>query len=272
MKDGVSDLGSVDALLLLGDRTAEISITREQYLDVLHAALSGAPPEVTAAKLAHWTLSSVETSLQRLGEHASALAAKLGKEVDVSVDGGGIGLDGERWSGFWASLVHAVRNAVGHGLETPEERLRGGKGASGTLRLRAALEQRNFVVELEDDGRGIAWSKVADRLRERGLAADTTEALLEGLFADGLSTAESVTDLAGRGVGVGALRAMVRELDGSVSVHSTLNGGTTLRCTFPASSAMVEPAWVLKREMARFASCNPSLRREAGKGSVQRAA
>jgi two-component system chemotaxis sensor kinase CheA len=203
---------------------------------------------------------------------ASALAEKLGKEVDVSVDGGGIRLDSERWERFWSSFVHAVRNAVDHGLEAPEERAERGKGATGILRLRAVLTQDDFAIELQDDGRGIAWSTIAERLRARGHAAQTTEDLVEGLFADGVSTAMEVTEVSGRGVGMGALREVARALGGSIEVRSTLNGGTTIRCVFPGSCATVDPSWVLEREMARSAASRSACPTRADRVALRRAA
>ena len=258
--------------LVLGGREDGIAVSREQYREVLGAALAGSPPNVTASMLAEWSLTAVEPSLARLGAAASVLAAKLGKEVDVSVDGGGIRLDGERWEGFWSAFVHAVRNAVDHGLEVPEERRERGKGATGILRLRAVLAHDDFTVELEDDGRGIAWAAIAERLRARGHAAETTEDLVEGLFADGVSTAAEVTEVSGRGVGMSALRAAVRARGGAIEVRSTLNGGTTLRCVFPAACATVDPSWVLEREMARSASCRSGAPTRAARGSLRRAA
>lgn len=246
---------------LLGAASGGISITREQYREVLDSALRGAPSEVTAQMLARWTLTSCNTSFERLAEHASTLATKLGKDVTLAMDSNEIYLDGDRWAGFWAAFVHAVRNAVDHGIETPEERVETGKSPAGRLSLRAEVDTRELVIELADDGRGINWSRIADRMRERGLPADSAEELVEGLYADGLSTASTVTELSGRGVGMGALRDEVRALGGSISVHSSTCDGTRIRCTFPAFHANVDPAHVLEREIAH--TVTTGLRRAA---------
>jgi two-component system chemotaxis sensor kinase CheA len=183
------------------------------------------------------------------------VAFKLDKQVEVVTDGGGMRLDNERWGGFWAAFVHAVRNAIDHGVELPEERVESGKLPAGQLALRATLENQSFVIELNDDGRGIAWKRVGQQLRERGLSSATTQDLIDGLFMDGLSTADGVTDVSGRGIGMSALRAAVQERGGRVEIRSELGAGTSLRCVFPASAVTVDPAWVLKRELARQLSC-----------------
>ena len=247
VRDGVA--------LLLGEKACSFAVSRDQFVDVLGAALSGEASGVTATKLANWMLTPLDVSFARLGEHATSLASKLEKQVEVACDGGGMRLDNERWAGFWAAFVHAVRNAIDHGVELPEERVAGGKLPAGQLALRATLEPKAFVIELSDDGRGIAWKRVGQRLREVGLPSVTTQDLVEGLFVDGLSTADGVTELSGRGIGMSALRAAVQERGGRVEIRSELGAGTSLRCVFPVAAVTVDPAWVLKRELARQAAC-----------------
>jgi two-component system chemotaxis sensor kinase CheA len=240
---------------LLGEKACSFAVSRDQFVDVLGAALSGEAPRLTATKLANWMLTPLDVSFARLRDHAGALAFKLDKQVEVVTDGGGMRLDNERWGGFWAAFVHAVRNAIDHGVELPEERVESGKLPAGQLALRATLENQSFVIELNDDGRGIAWKRVGQQLRERGLSSATTQDLIDGLFMDGLSTADGVTDVSGRGIGMSALRAAVQERGGRVEIRSELGAGTSLRCVFPASAVTVDPAWVLKRELARQLSC-----------------
>jgi two-component system chemotaxis sensor kinase CheA len=239
---------------LVGRSADALVVTHEQYVDALQAAVEGAPAKELAARLASWATTPVARSFERLGEHAYALAAKLGKEVEISADAAGAQLHVGRWGRFWGALVHAVRNAVDHGLEAPEERVARGKSRAGKLAMRARLDRTHFVVELHDDGRGIDWERVAVRLHERGLPAETADELVEGLFADGLTTTSAVTELSGRGVGMSALRAAVRELGGVVEVLASPEAGTLVRCVFPAACALVAPQWVLDRELARQAA------------------
>jgi two-component system chemotaxis sensor kinase CheA len=126
--------------------------------------------------------------------------------------------------------VHAVRNAVDHGIETPEERSAAGKSMPANIYLRARVENADLVIELQDDGRGINWNKLAERAKQRGLPHHTQNELLEVLFMDGVSTRDEVSDLSGRGIGMGALRASCLALHGSVEVESQPGKGTLLRC------------------------------------------
>jgi two-component system chemotaxis sensor kinase CheA len=145
-------------------------------------------------------------------------------------------LDHRRWAGFWAAFIHAVRNALDHGIERAEERATLGKRQAGTLALRTFEEKDRFVVEISDDGRGIDWSRIAERARSAGLPASTPSDLERALFVDGISTAASVTDVSGRGVGMGALLSATETLGGKLSIESARNKGTTMRFTFPPAA------------------------------------
>ena len=239
----------VDALL--GQSIEGLTVSQARYVETLQAAIVGAPTQEIASQLASWATTPVAMSFERLGEHAHALAVRLGKEVEISADAAGAHLHDGRWRSFWGALAHAVRNSVDHGLESPEARALLGKPRAGKLTLLAQLDHTHFVVELQDDGRGIDWSLVATRLRERGLPAETADDLVEGLFAVGLTTRSAVDEVSGRGVGMSALREAVRELGGVVEIHSSPESGTTVRCVFPAACASVTPGWVLERELAR---------------------
>ena len=119
-----------------------------------------------------------------------------------------------------------VRNAVDHGLEPPADREAAGKPPVGTIRLRAAEADGRVVIEIRDDGRGIDWNRVAQKARLLGLPWDQPEDLVAALFADGLSTKDSVSETSGRGVGLAAVRAACRELGGDVSVTSEPGKGS----------------------------------------------
>jgi len=134
----------------------------------------------------------------------------------------------ESWATFWSGFTHAIRNAVDHGIESPEERLAAGKPAQGKIRLTTRLLDDDLLVEIADDGRGIAWNLVRARAAAVGLAHDTREDLTEALFQDGLSTKGEVSEFSGRGIGMGALRAISRKMGGSVQVTSAEGQGTCL--------------------------------------------
>src|SRR5262249_9144976 len=128
-------------------------------------------------------------------------------------------------------LVHMIRNAIDHGIEPPEERLKAGKPASGTIRLSAAHERGGIVIEIRDDGKGLDRERTLAKGLDRGLVKPhqgLTEAEVFGLiFAPGFSTAETVTDVSGRGVGMDVVKRNVEKLRGKVEIESVSGQGTT---------------------------------------------
>ncbi|MGC4070625.1 MAG: ATP-binding protein [Polyangiaceae bacterium] len=192
---------------------------------------------------------------QRAGEQAKQLARRIGRApVDVYIDDGDVRLPAERWNSFWNAFVHVVRNCVDHGLESAEERLRCGKPEHGKLRFRSRQEAGNFVITVEDDGRGIDWDKVKAKAQSLGLAVATQKDLETSLFADGLSTKDTVTDVSGRGVGMGAIFAVTLSLGGRVGVQSRKGEGTAFVFTIP-----VEGNDTIPKE-SQFPGARPSLR------------
>ena len=137
------------------------------------------------------------------------------------------------WAALWSSLVHVVRNAVDHGIESSEERIAQGKPAAGSLELSARHEGGRAVIEIRDDGRGVQWPRVAARAEAMGLPNSTRQDLVEALFTDGLSTRDRVTELSGRGVGLSAVWFSVQRLGGTVRVESEPGCGTTVRLDLP---------------------------------------
>jgi two-component system chemotaxis sensor kinase CheA len=141
-------------------------------------------------------------------------------------------------------LTHLIRNAIDHGLETPGERLEASKSEQGTLRLTASHQGGSVIIEVADDGRGIDWQRVRDKGVARGLlpagAAVGEDQLRELLFAPGFSTAASVTDLSGRGVGMDVVRRNVDALSGALTLSSELGKGTRVRIKLPLTLAIVD--------------------------------
>jgi two-component system chemotaxis sensor kinase CheA len=142
-------------------------------------------------------------------------------------------------------MVHLVRNSLDHGLETTEERIAAGKPETGTLEISARHAGGNVVISVRDDGKGIDARRVAQKAAEKGLiphdAVDTidTPKAIELLFHPGFSTAESVNDISGRGVGMDAVRNMVRALGGEVLVTSELGKGTDAQIRLPLTLAIM---------------------------------
>ena len=162
-------------------------------------------------------------------------------EPIVTITDAGVRQDPERWGAFWSTLSHVLRNAVAHGLETPDERVAVGKQPAGRLVLDARIRDGELQISVSDDGRGIDWEAVAERARAVGLPSETEADRLAALFSDGLTTRVDADALAGRGVGLAAVKASVDSLGGRISVQSMPGRGTCFRFHFPADG-VVQPA------------------------------
>lgn len=207
----------------------QVHVARAELAALAEGVDAGLSNEEVGAQLRRWTWEPTATSLERLGGQAKALAARLGRgTIEVVCEDDGIYLDSTRWSAFWAGLAHVVRNAVDHGLEPPEERRLHGKPDSGRLTFEARRVDGLLYIAVTDDGAGIAWDRVAERARTAGLPHATQDDLVEALFADGLSTTETVSQVSGRGVGLASCREVARELGAELHVRSTPGNGTTI--------------------------------------------
>jgi two-component system chemotaxis sensor kinase CheA len=203
----------------------------DQLCQDVARGLSGAE---VMRRLAAWRCEPVAVPLQRLADHARALARRLGKEDPVvEVAAPGLSLDRQRWSALWAELVHLVNNAVDHGFDSAEERHRAGKPARPHLRLAARSEGSSLLIEITDDGRGIDWDRVRQVAAERALPAETAAQCSEALFTPGFSTQSQITATSGRGIGLSAVRARVDQRHGTITVDSQRGSGTTWRLSFP---------------------------------------
>ncbi len=157
--------------------------------------------------------------------------------MDVHVDGGGLRLDSGAWAPFWTALVHAVSNAVDHGIEPADERQAHGKPAAGNLWLVATEAADGVTVTVRDDGRGVDWNRVKEKAAGAGLPSASRADLVAALFAEGVTTAGAATVTSGRGVGMGVLLEATAALGGQIDVMSETGQGTTVRFRFPRGSA-----------------------------------
>lgn len=214
------------------DRSDTIEL-QPQHFEQLRtiAAKSDIADEVNEL-IEYWSHEPIAMHLHRLGRYSKQIAQRLNKELRVTVEDNSIRLPRNCLGAFWASLTHVVRNSIDHGIESPEQRAGSGKSTHGTIRLSAAQVGDRIDVVISDDGRGIDWEKVRSKARQVGLAHQSQADLIEAVFSDGLSTAESVTDLSGRGVGLSAARAACHQRNGSVALHSQPMQGTAFTFSF----------------------------------------
>ena len=189
-------------------------------------------------KIHNLRLEPVRRRLDHFGEQAKRIAERLDKAVDVTVEDNDIRLDPRAWAPFWNAFIHSVRNAVDHGIESKEARRTSGKAETGKITLRTRVAEERFIVEICDDGRGIEWELIRGRAFSAGIPCETPEDLLQALFRDGLSTAKSVTDISGRGIGMGALLDAATALEGKVCVETVVGSGTLVRISFPLSALL----------------------------------
>jgi two-component system chemotaxis sensor kinase CheA len=192
-------------------------------------------------------LSSVTDRLPRVARDA---ARREDKDVAVDVEGADVKLDRDVIARAGDALGHLVRNAVSHGIESPDARTAADKPATGTVTVRARRDGDDVVIEVTDDGRGIEVEEVRERAIEAGLVTAAEAAELSRsetydlLFRAGFTTAEEVTGVSGRGVGLDAVGDAVSALDGSVELKSTPGEGTTVRLRLPVTVAMAEVLFV----------------------------
>ncbi len=186
------------------------------------------------------------------------LSQMLNRRVRLVMEGQETELDKSLLEAIKDPLTHAVRNSMDHGIESPEERVASGKDPEGTLKLRAYQESSHVIIEVSDDGAGIRVEKVRNKAIERELIAAERAAqlsereLLQLIFLPGFSTAEAVTNVSGRGVGMDVVRTNVEKIGGKVEVDSKPGMGTTLRLRIPLTLAII-PALIVKSQQQSFA-------------------
>lgn len=174
------------------------------------------------------------------------VSGKLGKQVELQMSGESTEVDKTVMEKIGDPLVHLVRNAVDHGIENPDIRLAAGKSEQGTVHLNAYHRGGNIVIEISDDGAGLNREKLVGKAVEKGLLSEDEGARLSDeeafglIFHAGFSTADQVSDLSGRGVGMDVVRNNIRELGGSIEVSSELGSGSTFTIRLPLTLAILD--------------------------------
>jgi two-component sensor histidine kinase/HPt (histidine-containing phosphotransfer) domain-containing protein len=226
-----------------------LGASRRDFLDIERTELDLAIAQAAAAPrdlqdlLTSWTREPMARRFERLSRQIASMSRRLGRpEPIVRTTGDDVRLEHDAWQPFWTAMVHAVRNAVDHGIESPEERQLAGKPEAGIVELTAERQGGRLLFSLRDDGRGIAWDRVRAKAVERGLPAATHDDLVQALFVDGLSTRDTVSEMSGRGVGLSALRQTVDALGGTIQVDSMPGQGTTFRFSFDERVALATTA------------------------------
>ena len=188
----------------------------------------------------------VEQLFRRFPRLVRDVAKQCGKDVDLAITGQDTDLDKSILDAISEPLTHIVRNAVSHGIETSSERTRVGKAGRGIIRLNAYHQGNQVIVEVSDDGGGIDFQKVKSKALEKGLTTPeevvrmAENDLLELVFRPGFSTAEEITEVSGRGVGLDVVQSVMHRLKGSVQIETRPGQGTTFRLKLPLTLAIIK--------------------------------
>jgi two-component system chemotaxis sensor kinase CheA len=232
-------VGHVNDLLAGGSSRESVA----QALKVQHANLERLINELQRSVLAIRVL-PLRHVFRRFPRLVKEIASTVGKAVELVTDGDDTEADKLVVESLVEPLLHVLRNAVDHGIEAREPRSAAGKSDIAVLRLSGSRDGDHVIIEVKDDGRGIdpaALAKVAlarGLITQEALEAMTREEMLDLVFLPGFSTAEKVTDLSGRGVGMDAVRTAVEQFGGTASIQTELTVGTTVRFTLPFSVMM----------------------------------
>ncbi len=186
----------------------------------------------------------IKQTFQRMSRLVRDLAKNSGKVVSVELVGEDTEIDRNMVDEIYNPLVHMIRNSVDHGLEMPEDRIKAGKTERGMITLKAYHRGGNIVIEIADDGRGLNKEKILNKAIKNGLLQGdenlTDQEVFKMVFLPGLSTAEKVTDVSGRGVGMDVVKRAVEKLRGKIEIESTEGEGTTFITRFPLTLAIID--------------------------------
>jgi two-component system chemotaxis sensor kinase CheA len=186
----------------------------------------------------------IGSTLRRFERVVRDIGGSLGKEVKLVITGGDAEMDKALVERISDPMLHLVRNSLDHGIEPPEERRAAGKPAQGSLRLHAYHDAGNIVIEVSDDGRGLDRDRILAKAVDKGLVAAGTNLsdheVYDLIFEPGFSTADKVSNLSGRGVGMDVVRRNVAALRGSIEVDSVKGHGATIRIRLPLTLAIID--------------------------------
>ncbi len=186
----------------------------------------------------------IAATFQKMNRVVREVAKKIGKQINFVTEGDETELDKSVVDQISDPLIHMVRNAVDHGIESPEDRIKAGKSPTGVVKLRAFQQGGNIYIELSDDGKGLNHEKILAKAIERNIVA--SDAVLSEadicnlIFQPGFSTPDTVTDVSGRGVGMDVVRRNVEALQGSVSVKSVSGQGSSISVRLPLTLAILD--------------------------------
>ena len=187
---------------------------------------------------------AIKATFQKMNRLVRDLTASIQKQVELVISGEETEMDRTIVEELGDPLMHMIRNSVDHGVEMPADRIAKGKPAKGTVRLSAYHQGGNMVIEIADDGAGLNKQRILSKAIERGIVAPDAELedrqIFDLIFAPGFSTAEKITDISGRGVGMDVVKQNIAKLRGKIEIDSTPGEGTTFRIFLPLTLAIID--------------------------------
>lgn len=227
--------------MIAGDTELDVRVQHELARKITHAGKIVRELQDLSMSM---RMIELRPTFQKLARVVRDTAVKAGKEVTFSVAGEDVEIDRQLADLLGDPLVHMVRNAVDHGVERPDERVAAGKARTGSVRLHAYHASGNVVVELIDDGRGLHREKIVAKAIEKGLIESdkgmSDSEVFNLIFAPGFSTAEKVTDISGRGVGMDVVRRNLEAIRGRIDITSAPGQGTTFAIRLPLTLAVTD--------------------------------
>jgi len=259
------NVGTLEHLMTM---VSELVLTRNQLLDIARRhedsefkaplqRLSNITVELQEGVM-KTRMQPIGNAWQKLPRIVRDIAAELGKEIELEMHGADTELDRQVLELIKDPLTHMVRNSADHGLETPAERRAAGKPERGTIRLTAYHEGGHIIIEVADDGRGLATERIKAKAIAAGLASESEIAKMsqaqihEFIFTPGFSTADKVTEVSGRGVGMDVVRNNIDQIGGVIEVKSAAGEGTNFIIKIPLTLAIVS-ALIVQAGGQRFA-------------------
>ncbi|MBF0282197.1 MAG: chemotaxis protein CheA, partial [Zetaproteobacteria bacterium] len=271
----ISDVGQqessirvdVEVLSELMNQVGELVLNRNRLIQLLandqgEVAQVGRNIDHIVTSLQEYTLrlrmQPIGTLWNRMPRVVRDLGGSLGKRIRLDMSGQNTELDRYIIAALKDPLVHIIRNSCDHGIETPEERVKVGKPAVGVVKLDAFQESSRIIIEISDDGKGIDVSRVVKKAIEMGVVTQekasqlTDKVALQLIFHPGLSTAEKVSKVSGRGVGMDVVKQEIAKTGGHVTIESEMGKGSTIRMSIPLTLAII-PALVIRVAEKNFA-------------------
>ena len=247
---------------------SELVLTRNQLLQILRGqkdSAFAAPLQRLNQVTSELQEGVMKTRMQPIGNAWAKLpriirdlAQELSKKIDLQMVGAETELDRQVLELIKDPLTHMVRNSADHGIEQPSERIRAGKAEVGTVKLKAYHEGGHIIIEITDDGRGLALEKIRSKAVEKGLASEsdlsimTEQQIMQFIFKPGFSTAAAVTSVSGRGVGMDVVKTNIERIGGTIDFKSISGKGSSFFIKIPLTLAIVS-ALIVECAQERFA-------------------